>query len=228
MMIHKIKRVGIILCILTYLPFNSQGIAQPRSEDKKKFVDLSLIEPSIIVDLRYFTPNNFVGIPIDGYQANKCLLTKMAAVALKRVQKKLKEMGLSLRVYDCYRPQRAVDHFVRWQKDRHNVLMKKIYYPELKKSELFELGYIAYKSGHSRGSTVDLTIDTLDMGSSWDFFGSISHTFSSRVTLVQRAHRLLLKTLMEGQGYVNYKKEWWHFTLNHEPFSETYFDFTID
>ena len=193
----------------------------------QNFTDLQAIDSSIIVDMRYFSNNNFIGTQIDGYQANRCLLTKNAALALKKVQDQLKTMALSLKVYDCYRPQRAVDHFVRWQKQINNYAMKAHYYPDLDKKQLFDLGYIAYKSGHSRGSTIDLTIEGLDMGSPWDFFGPISHTHSPKITIAQKAHRLLLKTLMESHGFTNYHKEWWHFTLRNESFPTTFFDVVI-
>lgn len=199
------------------------------------FVYLDEMIPSLQLDIRYFSKNNFVGEPITGYLQPKAILTHEAALALGNVQKDLADFGLGLKVFDAYRPQRAVDHFIRWAKDLQNERMKKEYYPEVDKRNLFKEGYIAARSGHSRGSTVDLTIisltattkEELDMGGHFDFFGPVSWPNSSLPTVDQRAHRLLLRLLMEKHGFVPYPQEWWHFTLKNEPWPETYFDFPV-
>lgn len=200
------------------------------------FVDLADAVPGIAVELRYAGHHNFIGTPIDGYETagsrgRGALLTHPAASALGRAQEVLRPFGLGLLVYDAYRPQRAVDHFVRWSHDLEDQRMKADFYPEVDKARLFELGYIAQKSGHSRGSTVDLTLVSLadgrplDMGSPWDFFDPLSWPDSAAVPAAARAHRLLLRTVMMAQGFRPYDQEWWHFTLENEPFPDTYFDF---
>lgn len=197
------------------------------------FVYLQDIEPTVKKELCYLTNNNFIGKPIDGYKNDCIIISKPAAKALKKIQKKLLKDGLSLKIYDAYRPQQAVDHFVRWAKVLNDTLMKKQYYPNVPKSELFNLGYIASKSGHTRGSTVDLTIvdvktgKELDMGSPYDFFGSISHPFYRRLTKEQKENRMLLRRMMVKNGFRPYDKEWWHFTLNKEPYPKTYFNFPV-
>lgn len=197
------------------------------AERSESFVDAADAAPRAIYDIRYAGAENFTGGPVDGYEAPRCLLTREAASALAAAEADLEAMGLRLRVYDCYRPQRAVDHFTRWAADESDVATKPDYYPNVSKTALFARGYIAERSGHSRGSTVDLTIDGLDMGSPWDRFDEISHTASRAVAAEARANRLLLKLVMERHGFKNYDQEWWHYTLSGEPFPETYFDFPI-
>lgn len=203
----------------------------------EKFVNLEEVIPDIKIDLRYYSGNNFIGKRIDGYHADKALMTRKAAKALKKVQDDLGDFGLSLKIFDAYRPQRAVDHFVRWAEDIDDTKMKTIFYPWVSKKDLFEKGYIAAKSSHSRGSTVDLTIvprdasplaDGLDMGSGFDFFSEKSWPDSIAVSPQARANRMLLQTLMKKHGFVPYSKEWWHFTYKDEPFLDTYFDFPIE
>lgn len=200
------------------------------------FVYVEDAVPGIELELRYYSGHNFIGERIDGYTAPRCILTKKAAEALKGVQNDLNRFGLGLKVFDAYRPQRAVDHFVRWAKDLNDIRMKTEFYPEVAKENLFREDYIAERSGHSRGSTVDLTIISLDpeehgaelnMGTSFDFFGPQSWPDSSKVGTVQRAHRMLLQQVMEKHGFVPYPKEWWHFTLKGEPYPDTYFNFPI-
>ena len=191
-------------------------------------IDLKDVDDSIEVEMRYARRENFLGRPVIGYQAERCLLTKPAAKALSRAQKALQESDLSLKVYDCYRPQRSVDDFVRWAKNLRDQKMKGRYYPDVDKSELFRRGYIAKRSGHSRGSTVDLTINGLDMGTEWDFFGVESHTLYPHHSIEIRAHRALLTHIMKAHGFVNYEREWWHFTLSSEPIPALYFDHKID
>jgi D-alanyl-D-alanine dipeptidase len=146
---------------------------------------------------------------------------------LQNVQSELQKEGFTLKVFDCYRPQRAVDHFVRWAKDLNDTKMKSTYYPNVDKKDLFKDGYIAAKSGHSRGSTLDLTIEGFDMGTPFDFFDPRSHTMTETVTQQQHKNRMTLKRVMERNGFKNYAEEWWHYTLKEEPFKETYFDFAI-
>lgn len=221
------------------------------------FVEIREVIPDIILDLRYLTNHNFLGVPVEGYKSEKCFITKKAADSLAKVQAELKRFGLSLKIYDAYRPQRAVNHFVRWAKDLSDTLTKKEFYPTIDKSKLFEDGYIAEKSGHSRGSTIDLTIipiplpyqpafdvndqcecfesidkrfkdNSIDMGTGYDCFNVHSHTENPELTPQQRANRLLLKSLMDKYGFKNLPEEWWHFTLRNEPFPITYFDFEIE
>jgi D-alanyl-D-alanine dipeptidase len=221
------------------------------------FVDIQEVIPDVAMDIRYFGDHNFLGTRVDGYLAPKCLITKPAARALSRVQKDLAPFGLGLKIYDCYRPQQAVDHFVRWAKDIGDTKTKKEFYPAVDKQHLFRDGYIDSRSGHSRGSTVDLTIvpvpfpaqpaytagqplaectlpsgerfadNSIDMRTGFDCFDEMSHPANQRVALPQRLNRLLLKTLMEKHGFRYYDKEWWHFTLVNEPYPDTYFNFPV-
>jgi D-alanyl-D-alanine dipeptidase len=220
----------LILCFCQLLTISAA--AQPHSLPPG-FVYLEQIIPDINLDLRYFSDNNFVGRTVEGYLAPRGILSQKSAEALKKVQEELRPFGLGLKIYDAYRPQRAVDHFIRWAKDLKDTKTKKAYYPMVNKEDLFRLGYIADKSSHSRGSTVDLTIINLndkkeiDMGSGYDWFGLESWPDHAGILPAQRAHRLLLQTLMKKYGFVPYPQEWWHFTLKDEPFPETYFDFPV-
>jgi D-alanyl-D-alanine dipeptidase len=197
------------------------------------FVYLDNVIPGIKLEMRYYTDNNFTGKRVDGYLRPRCIISKHAAMALKNVQNDLLSFGLELKIYDAYRPQMAVDNFVRWAADLNDTKMKKQYYPDEDKSNLFRDGYIAAKSGHTRGSTVDLTIiesataKELDMGSTFDFFGPISWPDSKLTPADKRANRLLLRTLMIKYGFNPYAKEWWHFTLGSEPYPDTYFNFEV-
>lgn len=214
-------------------PSETQTAADP------DLVDVTALEPSIRADIKYAGSDNFVGATVDGYEAAKCLLARPAAEALAAVQRSLAADGLGLLVYDCYRPQRAVDHFVRWARDTTDLRTKAAHYPNVDKSRLFEEGYIAARSGHSRASTVDLTLvrlpsadvrtaaEPLDMGTPYDFFDPRSHTESPEVTGSQLANRLRLREAMEAGGFRNYEKEWWHYTLRDEPWPETYFDVVV-
>ena len=199
---------------------------------EKGFVYLSDINSSIIVDLKYYSSNNFTGKFVEGYNSNKAILTKEAAVALSNAQDDLNKIGYSLILYDAYRPQSAVDFFVKWSLNINDTIYKNTYYPNIKKSELFKLGYIAYKSGHSRGSTVDVSLveieskKEIDMGTIFDYFGVESHTFFNNLSKKQKLNRLILYEAMSNNGFKNYSKEWWHFTLKNEPFQK-YFDFPV-
>jgi len=201
------------------------------------FVDAAEVVPSLVVELRYLTNDNFVGQPVDGYVKPRCILTREAAVALKRVQAELAPFRLGLKVFDAYRPQQAVDHFVRWSQEKDDPRKKEQFYPQVAKSALFGEGYIAARSSHSRGSTVDLTLvaltagkpaNELDMGTPFDFFGRQSWTSYAKLTPQQRANRLLLREVMTKHGFRPYSKEWWHFTLLDEPYPETYYNFPVE
>ncbi|EDP69454.1 peptidase M15D, vanX D-ala-D-ala dipeptidase [Flavobacteriales bacterium ALC-1] len=198
------------------------------------FVYAKTIIPDLDIELRYYTSNNFVGDTIDGYKSNKLIITKGTAEKLKLVQEELHLQNLCLKVYDGYRPQRAVNHFIRWARDLNDTINKQQFYPEVNKRNLFKAGYIASRSGHSRGSTIDLTItngetgEPLDMGSPYDFFGEQSWVNYKDITEEQRKNRQLLQTVMLKHNFRNYSKEWWHFTLRWEPFPKTYFDFEVE
>ncbi|MGX1031767.1 M15 family metallopeptidase [Streptomyces sp. SAI-097] len=236
-------------------PATAQARPEPRAP--QDFVALRSIDPTIIEEMRYVTAHNFVGEPVDGYRQPLCILTRPAAEALHRAQTRLLRQGYSLKVYDCYRPQRAVDHFVRWAEDLDDQDMKAEFYPDVDKTRLFADGYIAEKSGHSRGSTVDLTLvrlparptrpyhpgqplapcyaprgerfpdNSVDMGTGYDCFDTRSHTLDPRIQGAQRANRLLLKNTLEDAGLVNLPEEWWHFTHKPESYPDTYFDFPV-
>lgn len=198
------------------------------------FVYVGEYMPYLKVEMRYNTSHNFVGQPIDGYHSNKLILTEPAVRALAKVQEELESHGYCLKVYDGYRPQRAVNHFMRWARDLNDTINKREFYPDVKKEHLFKEEYIATRSGHSRGSTVDLTIvdtatnEIIDMGSTYDFFGVESWVDHQDISEAQKSNRQLLQKVMKTHGFVNYPKEWWHFTLRNEPFPETYFDFIIE
>jgi D-alanyl-D-alanine dipeptidase len=200
-------------------------------QSKEKLVELSQVDPTISQEIRYAGEHNFIGRPIRGYLQPKCYLTREAALALARAQAELRAQSLSLRLYDCYRPQRAVDDFVAWAKDLTDTKMKAEFYPKVDKNNLFRDGYIAEKSGHSRGSTVDLTLisagEPLDMGTPYDFFDPLSHTENPTLSHQQKKNRHLLKSTLEKYGFKNLPEEWWHYTFKPEPFPDRYFDFEV-
>ncbi len=205
--------------------------ASPGSEPSlpADFVSLESVDATISLDLRYATANNFVAARIDGYEAAKCLLTRAAAEALARVQADLRAAGLGLRVFDCYRPQRAVAHFVRWSRAPEEPAAKARHHPSVAKSALFASGYIAERSAHSRGSTLDLTLvdrtgRELDLGTAFDFFDPRAAGDSRDVPAAARALRMRLRAAMQRRGFRHYAAEWWHFTLANEPHPETIFD----
>ncbi|MFK0222919.1 M15 family metallopeptidase [Streptomyces vinaceus] len=230
--------------------------AAPPPRAPHDFVALSSVDPSIIQDMRYTKKINFVGARIDGYKQPVCILTDSAAEALHRAQEKLLPRGYSLKVYDCYRPQRAVDHFVRWAEDLKDNRMKEEFYPRVAKERLFADGYISEKSGHSRGSTLDVTIvklhspaskhgparpagpcyaaqderrpdDSVDMGTGFDCFDTLSHTDNPQIQGIQKANRNILRSALSAEGFVNLPEEWWHFTYKPEKYPDTYFDFPV-
>jgi len=213
--------------LLTF--FSTICVAQLRDG----FVYTQDIIEDIAVELRYCNDNNFVGQQIDGYEKEVVITTTQTAKALKKIQDTLKTQGLGLKIYDAYRPQRAVNHFVRWAKQINDTLKKEEFYPNVKKRNLFKEGYIASKSRHSSGSTVDLTIinletgEELDMGSPYDFFGPESWVANKDLTKIQQDNRQLLQKVMLENGFRNYAQEWWHFTLRGEPYRNQYFDFLV-
>jgi D-alanyl-D-alanine dipeptidase len=200
------------------------------------FVPLDSVEPTIAVDIRYAGADNFVGAPIEGYDTPTCLVTPRAARALQAAQRELAARRLGLLVFDCYRPQRAVDHFVRWAADLADQATKARHYPRVDKAKLFESGYIAARSSHSRGSAVDLTLvrrgedgrpTPLDMGTAFDFFDPSSHGDAGDITPAQQRNRSILRGVMERSGFAHYPQEWWHFTLQAERYPSTYFDVPV-
>ena len=219
-------------------------------QDASQFVNITDVVPDAILEIRYFSTYNFVGQRIDGYLQPTALMTRRAADSLKAVSDDVMRMGYRLKIYDAYRPQMAVDHFVRWAADIPDTMMRRYFYPEVDKSRLFELDYIAAKSGHTRGSTVDLTLfdmtteKEVDMGGTFDWFGEESHPdfggnpetgefngkpspAGSTITEEQFRNRMILRAAMLRHGFKPIDSEWWHFTLKDEPFPATYFEFPV-
>ena len=199
------------------------------------FVSVSEAVPDVILEIRYYSTYNFVGERISGYKEPIALLTKEAASALKEASDELLRQGYQLKIYDAYRPQSAVEHFKAWALDLEDTRMKAFFYPELDKSALFTKGYIASKSGHSRGSTVDVTLvdrasgKDVDMGSPFDYFGEISRPgYTADLTEEQVRNRGILRAAMLAHGFKGIGTEWWHFTLEDEPYPDTYFDFPVE
>lgn len=249
---------AVLLAVTTVSPTARARTAEPKAPAApREFVALRTVAPTIIEEMRYVTPHTFMGVPVAGYREPVCIVTRSTAEALRRAQATLLRRGYSLKVYDCYRPQRAVDHFVRWAADLRDERMKAEFYPRVEKSRLFADGYIAEKSGHSRGSTVDVTVvrlpapptrpyrpgekltpchgpkaarfpdNSLDMGTGFDCFDTLAHTDDPRIRGEQRANRRLLGTALERVGFTNLPEEWWHFTYKPETFPDTYFDFPV-
>ncbi|MBA4742119.1 MAG: M15 family metallopeptidase [Azoarcus sp.] len=219
------------------------GIASPPDG----FVDVPEMIPDARYDIRYLGSENFIGRPVTGYERATCILSEPAAKALTRVQREAMLNGLTLKIFDCFRPQRAVDDFVRWGRDLADLKMKAAYYPRVPKDELFERGYIAEKSGHSRGSTVDLTLVVtdparatqvlqgpitvgaeVDMGSPFDLFDPRSHTENPDMSAHVRHNRAWFAALMDRHGFSNLPEEWWHYTLRDEPYPDRFFDFPVE
>ncbi|MEB3703027.1 M15 family metallopeptidase [Candidatus Bealeia paramacronuclearis] len=232
----------------------------PQPENKNlpdQFVYLHHIDPTILSDLKYLTHHNFLGRPLPGYYMPCVILTEPAARALTRAQKDANAFGFTLKVYDAYRPQDAVDEFIRWAEDVEDQVMKAEFYPDINKADVFDLGYIAKRSTHSRGSTVDLTLvplpsphqrqwrpgdptldsrlpydqrfpdNGIDLGTGFDCFDELSHPMNPNLPVHVRANRLLLRALMEKHGFRGITTEWWHFTLKDEPYPDTYFNFSL-
>lgn len=255
--LHSLAAAALLVALAPAAPAAGQTPA-PDKAPPGAFVDLHEVAPTVLIEMRYRTAHNFLGRRVPGYRDDSCILTRQAADALARVQQQVTGAGLTLKVYDCYRPQRSVDAFVAWAKDLADTRMKAEFYPRVRKQRLFKDGYIAEQSGHSRGSTVDLTLvrtpprrqetytrgdrlrdcadkagvrfrdNSIDMGTGYDCFDPLSHTFNGRVKGKQRANRLLLREPMIAAGFKGLKEEWWHFTLRDEPFPETFFDFPVE
>ena len=242
-----------IICGVLFIPCSQKNSPSiPPTEDSSAFVLLPEAVPDAILEIRYYGTYNFVGDRIDGYEEPTAMLTKQAAQALKAVSDDVIRQGYRLIIYDAYRPQKGVDHFVRWAADITDTRMKPYFYPDLDKSVLFEQEYIMEKSGHTRGSTVDLTLfdmateKELDMGGTFDWFGPESHPdfcgnpdtgeytgdnskspAGRSITEQQFANRMILRRAMLAHGFKPLDTEWWHFTLKDEPFPDTYFTFPI-
>lgn len=238
--------LAITLCGLIAAPAShancKEAVQQERPAD---IVPLSSIAPDIIQEIRYAGADNFLGRPVAGYSAASCHVTQATAEALAAVQSKVQEEGLSLKVFDCFRPQQAVDDFMAWAAGPASN-QKAVYFPNVEKAQLVPQGYIAECSGHSRGSTVDLTLvkpgetgednrgcngsgnGELDMGTGYDCFDPLSSTTHAEVDMRAQRRRLRLASIMERNGFTNYSKEWWHFTLKNEPYPDTYFNFPVE
>ncbi len=246
-----------MLAILSCVSLAVPAAASDKDGAPPEFVALNDVDPTIRYDIRYFGQHNFVGERIDGYRQPQCILTRQAATALRTAQRTLLRQGYTLKVYDCYRPQRAVDDFVAWGKRLRDQRMKAEFYPRVDKRRVFKEGYIAEQSGHSRGSTVDVTLvkrppgpqdryrrgdrlvdcaaprsqrfrdNSIDMGTGYDCFDPLSHPYNARVRGKQRANRLKLRRALLAQGFKGLATEWWHFTLREEPYPETFFDFPV-
>jgi len=225
------------------------------TEINPEFVYLNDIAPSIIQDIRYYSDNNFVGSRIDGYKANCAMMAHQTALLLRSVQEDFASLGFSLVIYEGYRPQKATEHFLKWSQDPLDSKMRSLYYPRVNKSDLFNAGYIAKRSSHTRGAAVDVSLIQLnkklhspisrkrklndgteltylddgsqDMGSHFDLLDEASWHDSNLVTQEQSQMRNLLRSQMQKHGFKMYQKEWWHYSLKNEPFPETYFDFDI-
>lgn len=247
-----------VVVVLTVGDSTPAASERPRSRAPREFVELREVDPTIMREIRYFTSYNFLGARVDGYREPLCLLTRDAAEALRRAQQTLRKRGYGLKVYDCYRPRRAVRQFLRWSHEPGGERMRKAFFPRIAKDRLFDKGFLAEDSEHSRGSTVDITLvrlaahsrpprtpddrqvpcyaprprrppdGSVDMGTSFDCFDTMSHTHDPRVGHRQRRHRLLLASALEQQGFKGLPAEWWHFTLESEPFSKRSFDFPVE
>ena len=243
---------GLAIVAISYFGNKNEAPQTLPTDDNSQFITLTDAVPDVILEIRYFGTYNFVGNRIDGYLEPTALMTKKAADSLKAVSDDVVSQGYRLKIYDAYRPQCAVDHFVRWAQDLADTKMKPYFYPDLDKSVLFEQEYIYERSGHTRGSTVDLTLfdmateKELDMGGTFDWFGPESHPdfcgnpgtgeytgdnhkspVGRSITQEQFEHRMILRQAMLRHGFKALDTEWWHFTLKDEPFPDTYFTFPV-
>ena len=253
-MLFAIFAIVCSVSVITYHNSKEDAPSVSPTDNSSEFVTLTDVVPDAILEIRYYGTYNFVGQRIDGYEEPIALLTKQAAKALKEVSDDVISQGYRLKIYDAYRPQKGVDHFVRWAQDISDIKMKPYFYPDLDKSVLFEQEYIYERSGHTRGSTVDLTLfdmnteKDLDMGGTFDWFGPESHpdfcgnpetgeytgdnSKSSAepkrsITEQQFKNRMILRKAMLAHGFKPLDSEWWHFTLKDEPFPNTYFTFPV-
>ncbi len=239
--------------LLSFIILLAATSCQKASDGREEFVYVSDVVPDAILEIRYYSTYNFIGARIDGYLAPTALLTRQAADSLRAVSDDVQRLGYRLKIYDAYRPQRAVDHFMRWRDDPTDTVMKRYFYPMYDKPYLFENEYICPQSGHTRGSTVDLTLfdmnteKEVDMGGTFDWFGEESHPDycgnvdstlypeigkytgdGTGITEQQYRNRMILRDAMLRHGFKPFETEWWHFTLRDEPFPDTYFDFPIE
>lgn len=231
-----ISRIFFVMTLLLFCACSSIKASNSQfksSDDSSDFVLLSEVVPDAILEIRYYSTYNFVGDRIDGYEEPIALITKEAGARLKEVSDELIGKGYRLKIYDAYRPQKAVTHFANWALDLNDTRMKKYFYPNLNKDVLFDQGYIDYHSGHSRGSTVDLTLfdmnleKEVDMGGTFDYFGEESHPDYKGITEEQYNNRMILRDVMLKHGFRALDTEWWHFTLDDEPYKDTYFTFPV-
>lgn len=246
------SKLLVSMCLLMITQFSFSQSLPPG------FVYLKDIDPSIIQEMRYASSHNFVGRPIKGYQSATCILTKPTALALKKIQSQLRQQDFSLKVYDCYRPVAAVQDFFQWSQLPDHDEMKEEFYPRTPKNEVFQRGYVAKFSGHSRGSTVDLAIvsnknlqqasyrmgeplkscfapknqrfqdNCIDMGTGFDCLDVTACLTNKDINPQAQKNRIFLQKIMTENGFSLYEKEWWHFTLNNEPFPKTYFNFPVN
>ena len=246
---YKILVAALLLCSLMTSCKSAQEVARLKDKtlDSSQFVNVTDVIPDAILEIRYHSTYNFVGARIDGYEEPVALMTRVAADSLRAVSDDLRYHGYCLKIYDAYRPQRGVDHFLRWAQDPNDTITKAYFYPNLTKKQVFDGEYVAEKSGPSRGSTVDLTLvdmrtgKELDMGGTFDWFGPESHPdygggnpetlefvqTDSAFTSVQFYNRMVLRTAMMRHGFLPLDNEWWHFRLDNEPFPDTYFNFPV-
>lgn len=233
--VTKVKSCQVLCATVFLLNFcvGSTSVAETSATDSSGFVVLTDIVPDAIMEVRYYTLYNFIGDRVRGYEEPVALVTREAAYALQEVNKELLPLGYTIKVFDAYRPQMAVDYFVEWARDLNDVRMQSYFYPEERKANLFAHGYIASRSGHSRGSTVDLTLYDLrnqcdvDMGGTFDYFGYRSYPDFPNLTEDQKRNRQLLRSVMNKHGFHGIDTEWWHFTLNNEPYPNQYFNFLV-
>lgn len=223
-----------VILFLTYFCIVTVQAQQKNALLPSGFVYIKDYIPQIEIDLRYCGTDNFLGRPVNGYLKNKAIFTKRATEALMKIEKELNNQNLGLKIFDAYRPQRAVNHFKDWAKAINDTITKHKYYPTVDKRDLFRDGYIASKSGHSRGSTIDLTIidlttkKELDMGTIFDFLGPQSAHAYPKLSSSQKKNRQLLNSLMVKYGFKPYSKEWWHYTYINEPYKKTYYNFLVE
>lgn len=223
----------LLLALLLLLAEPALAAEQTGAVMPEGFVYVTDIAPEVLLDIRYYGSHNFIGAPVAGYEAFVAILTTAAATALQGVSNDCRAMGYAVKIFDAYRPQSAVNCFLQWSKAPETGQTKAAFYPHISKTQLFKQGYLASRSGHSRGSAVDLTLvdlangQELDMGTPFDFLDSLSHFSAQGLTHEQIYNRSLLRTVMETHGFRPYDKEWWHFTLKNEPFPKTYFDFPV-
>lgn len=222
----------LLITVIVLVCISDFAFAQAVSYNKEDFAEISTVIDDAAFDIRYYSPNNFTGNKINGYKAPRAYLTKEALAALKIAADDLRNQGYRLLIWDSYRPQKAVDNFVKWINDADDA-GDKSFYPEIEKSDLLEGNYVMAKSGHTRGSTVDLTLikkdgSSVDMGGTFDLFSEISHPDYENLTEEQKNNRKILHDAMINAGFVGLDSEWWHFTLKDEPYKDTYFDFDVE